>query len=122
MQVTQHKLHLAQSNLTECEHNRERKLKIMRKTHQSALALKQALIQELQDIISEKDEIINTKLRNSQADDVNTKPCLSDSQVSLQYVLLFFHKYMYLIFLGISTHYVGTLPHFTVWLLTACEH
>ena len=55
----------------------------MRKTHQSALALKQALIQELQDIIAEKDEIINTKLRNSQAYDVSTKQHLSDSQVSL---------------------------------------
>ena len=57
----------------------------MRKTHQSALALKQALIQELQDIIAEKDEIINTKIRNNQADEVTTKPSLSESQVSLQY-------------------------------------
>ena len=76
-------MHIAQSSLTDCEHNRERKLKIMRKTHQSALALKQALIQELQDIIAEKDEIINAKLRNSQACEVNTDPYLSDSQVTL---------------------------------------
>lgn len=53
----------------------------MRKTHQSALTLKQALIQELQDIIAEKDEIINTKLRNSRVDDVTTKPCFSETQV-----------------------------------------
>ena len=55
----------------------------MRKTHQSALALKQALIQELQDVIAEKDEIINAKIRNNQADEVTTKPSLSESQVSL---------------------------------------
>jgi hypothetical protein len=61
----------------------------MRKTHQSALALKQALIQELQDIIAEKDEIINTKIRNNQADDVTTKPCFSESQVFLQYYYSF---------------------------------
>ena len=55
----------------------------MRKTHQSALALKQALIQELQDVIAEKDEIINAKIRNNQVDEVTTKPSLSESQVSL---------------------------------------
>lgn len=60
----------------------------MRKTHQSALALKQALIQELQDIIAEKDEIINAKLKNSRTDDDTTKPNFSESQVSLQYHLL----------------------------------
>ena len=30
----------------------------MRKTHQSALAMKQELVQELQDIITEKDELL----------------------------------------------------------------
>ncbi len=59
LRETQRKLRAAQSNLTESEHSRERRLKIMRKTHQSAIMLKQALIQELQDIIAEKDEYIS---------------------------------------------------------------
>ena len=36
----------------------------MTKTHQSALALKQALIHELQDIIEEKDEMIKSMSQN----------------------------------------------------------
>ena len=40
------------------EHGKESRLKILRKTHLSALSLKQGLIQELQDIILEKDEYI----------------------------------------------------------------
>ncbi len=56
LRETQRKLRVAKSSLTESEHSRERRLKIMRKTHQSAIALKQALVQELQDIIAEKDE------------------------------------------------------------------
>ena len=83
LKVTQRKLHLAQSNLADCEQNRERRLKIIRKTHQSALALKQTLIQELQDIVAEKDEIINslnTKLQDSQVD-VEVKPCMNESEV-----------------------------------------
>lgn len=67
-QVTQRKLHFAQSNLAECEQNRERKLKIMTKTHQSALALKQALIHELQCIIEEKDEMIKSMSQNGQTE------------------------------------------------------
>lgn len=55
----------------------------MRKTHQTALALKQNLIQELQDIIAEKDAYINTKLKKVHADDVNTNPCLRESQVHI---------------------------------------
>ena len=41
------------------EHGKENRLKILRKTHQSALLLKQTLIQELQDIISGRDEYIS---------------------------------------------------------------
>ena len=57
-QQTQHKLRAAQSSMAETEHGRERRLKIMRKTHQSALALKEALIQELQDMLCEREEQI----------------------------------------------------------------
>ena len=67
LRETQRKLRAAQSSLTESEQNRGRRLKIMRKTHQSAMALKQALIQELQDIITDKDEYIDqleTRTRN----------------------------------------------------------
>lgn len=81
----------------------------MRKTHQSALALKQALIQELQDIIAEKDEIINTKLRNSQADDVNTKPCLSESQVLILALLLQY---------SVTFTHVGALSQLTDFITT----
>lgn len=50
----------------------------MTKTHQSALALKQALIHELQDIIEEKDEMIKSMSENGQ---IEIKSCVN--QVSL---------------------------------------
>ena len=59
----------------------------MRKTHQSALALKQALVQELQDIVAERDETINhlkAQLRNGQVQlhcDINIKSHVNESQV-----------------------------------------
>lgn len=49
----------AQSNLAQSGYGKESRLKILRRTHQSALSLKQSLIQELQDIIAEKDEYID---------------------------------------------------------------
>lgn len=58
-QETSRKLRVAQSNLLESEQSRERRLKIMKKTHSSALSLKQALIQDLQDIIGEREESIS---------------------------------------------------------------
>jgi hypothetical protein len=45
--------------LAHSEYGKENRLKILRKTHQSALSLKQCLIQELQDVILEKDEYIS---------------------------------------------------------------
>ena len=77
---------MAQSSLADCEHNREKRLKIMRKTHQSALALKQVLVQQLQDIIVEKDETIchlKSKLECVNSDDQDIEPnvCLDNSQV-----------------------------------------
>lgn len=59
MQQTQSELRTAQSNLTQSEYGKENRLKILRRTHQSALSLKQSLIQELQDIVAEKDEYIS---------------------------------------------------------------
>jgi len=40
----------------ENERSGDRRLKIIKKTHSSALARKEALVQDLQDIISERDE------------------------------------------------------------------
>lgn len=72
-QQTQHKLRAAQSSMAESEHGRERRLKIMRKTHQSALALKEALIQELQDMLCEREEQI-VQLEASLSGSVPTSP------------------------------------------------
>lgn len=58
LQQTKSELRVAQSTLANSEYGKENKFKILRRTHQSALSLKQALIQELQDIITEKDEYI----------------------------------------------------------------
>lgn len=88
LRETQRKLRLAQSSLTESEHNRERRLKIMRKTHQSAIALKQALIQELQDIVAEKDEYISlleARLKNGRTPP--TSP-IKSSQVTKSLILI----------------------------------
>lgn len=52
-------MRLAQHNLQQLEHGREHRIKILRKTHQSALSMKQVVIRELQDIIADKDEYIN---------------------------------------------------------------
>ena len=41
------------------EYGKENRLKILRKTHQTALSLKQSLIQELQDVVVEKDDYIS---------------------------------------------------------------
>ena len=62
----------------------------MRKTHQSALALKQALVQQLQDIIVEKDETIDhlkSQLKSANTDDhkIEPKPCVNKSQVHVVY-------------------------------------
>lgn len=59
LQQTQSELRAAQVNLAQSEYGKEKRLKILRRTHQSALSLKQSLIQELQDIVAEKDEYIN---------------------------------------------------------------
>ena len=59
LQQTQSELRAAQISLAQSEHGKENRLKILRKTHQSALSFKQSLIQELQDIVKEKDEYIN---------------------------------------------------------------
>ena len=57
-QQSQSELRIAQYNLAQSEHTKENRLKVLRRTHQSALSLKQSLIQELQDILTEKDEYI----------------------------------------------------------------
>ena len=52
-------------------------MKIIRKTHQSALALKHAVITELQDIIAEKDECISqlkAQMANSHCSTALYKP------------------------------------------------
>ena len=75
-QETQRKLRVAQSNLLESEQNRERRLKIIKKTHSSALTLKQALIQDLQDIIADRDESIaelESRLRGCSCGQVQDK-------------------------------------------------
>lgn len=59
MQQTQSELRAAQFTLAQSEYGKEKRLKILRRTHQSALSLKQSLIQELQDIVTEKDEYIS---------------------------------------------------------------
>ena len=76
LQETQQKLRVAKSNLLESEHGRERRLKIIKKTHSSALSLKQALIQDLQDIIADKDESIaelRFRLRGCSCEQVQSK-------------------------------------------------
>ena len=76
MQETQRKLRVAKSNLLESEHGRERRLKIIKKTHSSVLSLKQALIQDLQDIIADKDESIaelKSRLRGCSCEQVQNK-------------------------------------------------
>ena len=76
LQETQYKLRMAQSNLLQSEQGRERRLKIIKKTHSSALSLKQALIQDLQDIIAEREENINeleTQLRGCSCEHVLDK-------------------------------------------------
>lgn len=72
-QETQRKLRTAQSSMAESEHGQERRLKIMRKTHQSALALKEALIQELQDMLCEREEQVR-QLEASLRSDIATSP------------------------------------------------
>ena len=72
-QETQRKLRTAQSSMAESEHGQERRLKIMRKTHQSALALKEALIQELQDMLCEREEQVR-QLEASLRGDIATSP------------------------------------------------
>ena len=72
-QETQRKLRTAQSSMAESEHSQERRLKIMRKTHQSALALKEALIQELKDMLCEQEEQIR-QLEASLRGDIPTSP------------------------------------------------
>lgn len=59
MQQTQSELRIAQGSLTQSKYGKDSRLKILRKTHQSALSLKQTLIQELQDIITQKDGYID---------------------------------------------------------------
>ncbi|XP_064399470.1 kinesin-like protein KIFC3 [Halichondria panicea] len=76
LRETQYKLRMAQSNLLQSEQGRERRLKIIKKTHSSALSLKQALIQDLQDIIAEREENINeleTQLRGCSCEHVLDK-------------------------------------------------
>lgn len=96
---TQRKLHCAQSALTDSEQKREQRMKIIRKTHQSALALKQAVITELQDVIAEKDECIShlqAQLANSHCSTVPSKPV----QVPLYFStssFLAFVKHFYLV-------------------------
>ena len=72
-QETQRKLRTAQSSMAESEHGQERRLKIMRRTHQSALALKEALIQELQDMLCEREEQV-IQLEASLRGDIPTSP------------------------------------------------
>ena len=58
------------------ESGKENRLKILQKTHQSALSLKQSLIQELQDIIAGKDEYIcqlESRLTGKTCDNGNPK-------------------------------------------------
>ncbi len=63
---------------SEC--GKENRLKILRKTHQSALSLKQSLIQELQDIISGRDDYIcqlENRLTGKKSAIVNPKVVIS---------------------------------------------
>ena len=72
---------MAQSNLLESEQGRERRFKIIKKTHSSALSLKQALIQDLQDIIAEREESISemkTQLRDCSCEHVLDKAIKTD--------------------------------------------
>ena len=57
-QETQRKLFLANNHLSDSSNSKERKLKIMKSSHHTAMALKEQLIQDLQDVVQEKDDII----------------------------------------------------------------
>ena len=85
---TQRKLRSAQFSLTDSERNKERRIKIMRKSHQAALTLKQAVITELQDIIAEEEECVS----QLQVQVSNNQP--TNSPLCIKQV----HKYMHFFF------------------------
>ena len=58
MQETRRKLRSAQASLMESEQERDRRMKLMRKTHKTTMANKQHLIEDLQDIIVDRDRVI----------------------------------------------------------------
>ena len=58
MQETRRKLRSAQASLMESEQERDRRMKLMRKTHKTTMANKQHLIEDLQDIIVDRDRFI----------------------------------------------------------------
>eukprot|EP00731_Ephydatia_muelleri_P001344 Em0001g1344a len=58
LRETQRKLFLANNHLSDSSNSKERKLKIMKSSHHTAMALKEQLIQDLQDVVQEKDDII----------------------------------------------------------------
>ena len=58
VQASQRKLRQAQSSLQDSEQRKNSRLKMLRKTHQSAMSMKQRLITDLQDILQEREELI----------------------------------------------------------------
>ncbi len=99
MQETSRKLRVAQSNLLESEQSRERRLKMIKKTHSSALSLKQALIQDLQDMVAERDESIGeleARLQGCSCDHVKDRGI--KNEVRLHYSLHVAHDCLLYVF------------------------
>lgn len=98
LKETQRKLRVAQTNLTESEQSRERRLKIIKKTHSSALTLKQALVQDLQDIVTEKDEVISElefSLRNCQCESGQVKKVKTEVMINVYWLFPCSHNVMH---------------------------
>lgn len=73
LQDTQQQLRNAQTKLINSEKMREQRLKILQKTHQSAIASLELLIQNLQNIVLEKDKYIS-QLEDRLEDETIDKP------------------------------------------------
>ena len=79
MQETRRKLRSAQASLMESEQERDRRMKLMRKTHKTTMANKQHLIEDLQDIIVDRDRVIRQLEGGGAEGVVNNKVSVSIS-------------------------------------------
>ena len=83
MQETRRKLRSAQASLMESEQERDRRMKLMRKTHKTTMANKQHLIEDLQDIIVDRDRVIRQLEGGGAEGVVNNKVSVSTSALLL---------------------------------------